>query len=175
MPDTLPGKIIITNTTTPEDRARFCKAGVKYLVTTTPVIEGRSFGTNLMEAAMVALMGRKDPVELYQTRQLLSDDIDHMIDLLGYGTPNSGVVNLDAIITAGGITLENEPLYPLSGGGYKALLEIMVNQWCSGCWMPSAPASVSSGWSWWGCRWIPAHCRQPLTLMEDHGDAVENM
>jgi NDP-sugar pyrophosphorylase family protein len=31
---------------------------------------------------------------------------------------------LDAIITAGGITLKDEPLFPLSGGGYKALLKI---------------------------------------------------
>jgi hypothetical protein len=82
MPDTLPGRIIITNTTTPEDRARFCQAGVKYLVTTTPVIEGRSFGTNLMEAAMVALMGRKDPVD-YTRPGSYFQDIDRMIDLLG--------------------------------------------------------------------------------------------
>jgi hypothetical protein len=82
MPDELPGKIIITNTTTPEDRARFCKAGVKYLVTTTPVLEGRSFGTNLMEAAMVALMGRKEPVD-YTNPGSYFQDINHMIDRLG--------------------------------------------------------------------------------------------
>jgi hypothetical protein len=82
MPDALPGKIIITNTTTPEDRTLFCKAGVKYLVTTTPVIEGRSFGTNLMEAAMVALMGRKEPVS-YTNPGSYFDDIEQMIDRLG--------------------------------------------------------------------------------------------
>jgi hypothetical protein len=82
MPDLLPDRIIVTNTTTPEDRALFCKAGVKYLVTTTPVIEGRSFGTNLMEAAMVALMGRKDPVD-YTNPGSYFQDIDQMIDKLG--------------------------------------------------------------------------------------------
>jgi hypothetical protein len=48
MPDDLTGKVIVTNTTTPEDVAQFKKAGVKYLITTTPVLEGRSFGTNMM-------------------------------------------------------------------------------------------------------------------------------
>ncbi|HCK65803.1 MAG TPA: quinate 5-dehydrogenase, partial [Anaerolineae bacterium] len=42
MPDDLNGKVIVTNTTTPEDVEQFKKAGVKYLVTTTPVLEGRS-------------------------------------------------------------------------------------------------------------------------------------
>jgi hypothetical protein len=82
MPDSIPDRIIITNTTTPEDRDLFCRAGVKYLVTTTPVIEGRSFGTNLMEAAMVALMGRTEPVD-YTNPGSYFDDIDQMIDRLG--------------------------------------------------------------------------------------------
>jgi hypothetical protein len=63
MPEYLTGKVIVTNTTTPEDQDIFRKAGVKYLVTTTPVLEGRSFGTNMMEAAIIAAMGRKEPVD----------------------------------------------------------------------------------------------------------------
>lgn len=63
MPDELPGKIIVTNTTTPEDKAAFRKAGAKYLITTTPVLDGRSFGTNMMEAALVAASGRTQPVD----------------------------------------------------------------------------------------------------------------
>jgi hypothetical protein len=31
---------------------------VKALVTSTPVLEGRSFGTNMMEAALVAVAGK---------------------------------------------------------------------------------------------------------------------
>ena len=58
MPDDLTGKVIVTNTTTAEDVAQFKKAGVKYLITTTPVMEGRSFGTNMMEAALVAVSGK---------------------------------------------------------------------------------------------------------------------
>ena len=62
-PDRMPGKVIVTNTTTVDDRALFKKMGVRYLVTTTPVLEGRSFGTNMMEAAILAAIGWKEPVE----------------------------------------------------------------------------------------------------------------
>ncbi len=58
MPDDMQGKVIVTNTTTPEDVALFKQCGVKYLVTTTPVLDGRSFGTNMMEAALVAISGK---------------------------------------------------------------------------------------------------------------------
>ena len=59
MPEKLPGKTIITNTVTAADRAMLKEAGVKLLVTTTPSLEGRSFGTNVMEALLVALKGAK--------------------------------------------------------------------------------------------------------------------
>ncbi|GAP05340.1 hypothetical protein ATHL_00170 [Anaerolinea thermolimosa] len=63
MPENMQGKVIITNTTTPEDVAVFRESGVRYLITTTPVLEGRSFGTNMMEAAILAASGRKTPVD----------------------------------------------------------------------------------------------------------------
>ena len=63
MPDELPGKIVVTNTTTEADVKLLKGAGVKYLVTSTPVLEGRSFGTNVMEAALVAASGRVEPVD----------------------------------------------------------------------------------------------------------------
>jgi hypothetical protein len=63
MPESLEGKVIVTNTTTPEDQALFRKIGVKYLMTTTPVLEGRSFGTNMMEASIIAALGRKEQVD----------------------------------------------------------------------------------------------------------------
>jgi len=58
MPERLDGKIVCTNTTTAEDVERFRAAGVRWLVTTTPVLDGRSFGTNMMEAALVAAAGK---------------------------------------------------------------------------------------------------------------------
>lgn len=76
MPDNMQGKVIVTNTTTPEDVALFKKCGIKYLVTTTPVLEGRSFGTNMMEAAMVAISGKGRP--------LTWDELSEMLDKLGF-------------------------------------------------------------------------------------------
>jgi hypothetical protein len=71
MPDNLQGKVIVTNTTTLEDVEAFRKAGVKYLVTTTPVLEGRSFGTNMMEAALVAVSGKGRPLTWPELTELL--------------------------------------------------------------------------------------------------------
>ncbi len=66
MPEKLPGRVIVTNTTTPADQDFFRSAGIKYLITTTPIIDGRSFGTNMIEAAIVAALGRKEPVDYSQ-------------------------------------------------------------------------------------------------------------
>lgn len=71
MPDDMAGKIVVTNTTTPEDVDLFRKSGVKYLVTTTPVLDGRSFGTNMMEAALVAISGKNRPLSLPEYSELL--------------------------------------------------------------------------------------------------------
>ncbi len=76
MPDRLDGKIIATNTTTGSDVELFRQAGVKYLVTATPVLNGRSFGTNMMEAALVALAGKG--------RTLSFEELDALIDRLGF-------------------------------------------------------------------------------------------
>jgi hypothetical protein len=76
MPESLPGKIIVTNTTTPEDAALFRAAGVRYLVTATPVLEGRSFGTNMMEAALIAASGKG--------RRLTHQELEELIDQLKF-------------------------------------------------------------------------------------------
>lgn len=57
MPDDLEGKVIVTNTTTERDRADFRRRGVRYVLTTTPLLGGRTFGTNMMEAALTAAAG----------------------------------------------------------------------------------------------------------------------
>lgn len=72
MPDEMQGKIVVTNTTTPEDVALFKRCGIKYLVTTTPVLEGRSFGTNMMEAALVAISGKGRPLTRDEYSELLT-------------------------------------------------------------------------------------------------------
>ncbi len=76
MPDNMQGKIIVTNTTTEADVALFKELGVKYLVTTTPVLDGRSFGTNMMEAALVALSGKGRPLSW--------DEYSDLLDELGF-------------------------------------------------------------------------------------------
>ena len=76
MPDRLDGKVVATNTTTPEDVQLFRQVGIKYLVTSTPVLEGRSFGTNMMEAALIAVAGKG--------RRLTHDELSQMLDQLGF-------------------------------------------------------------------------------------------
>jgi hypothetical protein len=73
MPEELPGKIIITNTVTSSDIEMLRKKGVKTLVTTTPEINGRSFGTNVMEALMVAYAGCKKELNPLEYEQLLEE------------------------------------------------------------------------------------------------------
>ncbi|NLS44263.1 MAG: quinate 5-dehydrogenase [Firmicutes bacterium] len=59
MPQDLSGKIIITNTVTRDDVEAFRSRGVKTLVVSTPEFEGRSFATNVIDAVLVALTGRR--------------------------------------------------------------------------------------------------------------------
>jgi len=63
MPARLDGKTVVTNTTTAEDVADLAARGVRRLVTTTPDMAGRSFGTNVMEAMAVAYLGMR-PAEI---------------------------------------------------------------------------------------------------------------
>jgi len=56
LPEDLAGKVILTNTTTADDREPLRSRGLSYLVTTTPVIDGRSFGMNVLEGLIVALI-----------------------------------------------------------------------------------------------------------------------
>ena len=75
MPFNMQGKVVVTNTTTPDDVEFFRKCGIKYLITTTPVLDGRSFGTNMMEAALVAVSGKGRPLSF--------DELNEMLDKLG--------------------------------------------------------------------------------------------
>ncbi len=63
LPKSAMGKGIVTNTTRPQSLARFQEAGIGWVATTTPEMGGLSGGTNLMEAALVALMERP-PAEI---------------------------------------------------------------------------------------------------------------
>lgn len=63
MPEDMKGKIVLTNTTTESDVEELARRGVSTLITTTPVFDGRSFGTNVMEGVLITLMGKR-PEEL---------------------------------------------------------------------------------------------------------------
>ncbi len=71
LPDHLPGKIIATNTTTPQDLELFRRVGIRYVVTSTPRLDGRSFGTNMMEAALIAVAGKGRPLTFEELNQLI--------------------------------------------------------------------------------------------------------
>jgi len=57
MPDDLTGKIIVTNTTA-QNVEELKKRNLRILVTATPRLESRSFGANVMEATLLALMDK---------------------------------------------------------------------------------------------------------------------
>ncbi len=54
IPENMDNKLIVTNTTTSADLEFLKERGIKNVVTTTPRLSGRSFGTNMFEAAIVA-------------------------------------------------------------------------------------------------------------------------
>src|SRR5690606_22211983 len=75
-PREMHGKGVITNTVTESDVQLLRERGVSFLVTTTPNLGGRSFGTNVIEAALVAISGRSpeqltaaDYLDLFQRLQ----------------------------------------------------------------------------------------------------------
>lgn len=59
LPPRLEGKMIVTNTTTADDVQRLRERGVATLVTTTPKMNGRSFGTNVLEGVFITLANKR--------------------------------------------------------------------------------------------------------------------
>jgi len=77
MPDRLEGKTVLTNTVTPADVEELRSRGVATLVTTTPNLGGRSFGTNLMEGLIVAAAGKKP-------EEMTPSDYEAWLDKIGF-------------------------------------------------------------------------------------------
>ncbi|MGB9813962.1 MAG: quinate 5-dehydrogenase [Thermovenabulum sp.] len=77
MPPELFGKTIITNTVTQEDVMTLKDSGLKMLVTTTPEIQGRSFGTNVMEAVLVSLSGKR-------LEEITPADYEQLLEKIGF-------------------------------------------------------------------------------------------
>lgn len=74
MPERIDGKTIITNTTTEENLLLLKERGARQVITSTPRYAGRSFGTNMMEAALTAYAAKG--------RQLSDDELNALIDEL---------------------------------------------------------------------------------------------
>jgi hypothetical protein len=73
MPGEMSGKTVITNTVTARDIDLLKSRGVRTLITTTPEIGGRSFGTNVIEGILVAKTGKKaEDLSEEETKQLLA-------------------------------------------------------------------------------------------------------
>lgn len=77
MPVHLDGKVILTNTVTSSDVEDLRGRGVATLITTTPELEGRSFGTNVMEGLLVALSGKP-------ATEITPADYLELIDKIGF-------------------------------------------------------------------------------------------
>ena len=71
LPNSLWGQMIVTNTTTAADVELLRQRGLKYLVTTTPVFDGRSFGTNMLEAALTAYAAKGRTLTMAEISSLL--------------------------------------------------------------------------------------------------------
>lgn len=69
-------KIVVTNALSPEDYEDLRERGVRTVITTTPEMNGRSYGTNVLEAIMVATQEKK-------ASQLKTDDFLAMISESG--------------------------------------------------------------------------------------------
>jgi hypothetical protein len=74
MPARLDGKTVVTNTTTQDNIALLKERGVKSVITTTPRYDGRSFGTNMIEAALTAYAEKG--------RRLSNEELNALIDEL---------------------------------------------------------------------------------------------
>ncbi|MEN6462196.1 MAG: quinate 5-dehydrogenase [Syntrophomonas sp.] len=85
LPEKLNGQVIITNTTTRDDMIMLKERGISKVITTTPNMGGRSFGTNVIEALMVSIL--KKPID-----QIVPEDYYALLQELDM---KPGVVDLE--------------------------------------------------------------------------------
>ena len=72
-PKNLTGKTFLTQTITQSDVAAFKAAGLKRLIATTPKLNNRNFGNNVIEAFFVALSGKNRPLEPEEYQQFIEE------------------------------------------------------------------------------------------------------
>ncbi|KAB3533808.1 quinate 5-dehydrogenase [Alkaliphilus serpentinus] len=88
MPDSLKDKILITNTVTERDIIELRQREVSVLITTTPQLQGRSFGTNAMEAMLVATLAdlNKEATEENYYQLLEEMQLEPRVERFKYST-----------------------------------------------------------------------------------------
>jgi len=72
-PASLAGKTVLTNTTTADDVEFLRQRGASVLITTTPRFQGRSLGTNLLEATFVAMEGAPGELSPERYQELIKE------------------------------------------------------------------------------------------------------
>ncbi len=70
LPVSLTNKVIVTNTNTEQNLVDLQARGVAAVITTTPRLDGRSVGVNMLEAALAAVRGF--PIEMADYKELTS-------------------------------------------------------------------------------------------------------
>jgi len=78
-PSDLEGKIIVTNTVMESDEADLRNRGITTLITTTPEMDGRSFGANVLEAVFLAILNADGDKVAELTKSQLHDRYVNMI------------------------------------------------------------------------------------------------
>jgi hypothetical protein len=71
--DDLSGKTVVTNTITPANLMFLEERDARLVITTTPRYDGRSFGTNLVEATLTAYAGKGRPLTDTELTALIND------------------------------------------------------------------------------------------------------
>lgn len=77
LPENIAGKTILTNTVTQADIELLALRGARCLITSTPEFEGRSFGTNVVEAVFVVLLGKA-------VAEITVDDYYQLLDRVNF-------------------------------------------------------------------------------------------
>jgi hypothetical protein len=77
MPEDMKGKIVITNTVTSFDLEELERRGTKMLITGAPEMNGRSFGTNVIEGVIAALAGKSPD-------QMTAEELDGWLDKVDF-------------------------------------------------------------------------------------------
>ncbi len=77
MPPDMGGKVVLTNTVTERDIDWLRQRGIVTLITTTPEMQGRSFGTNVIEGILVCLLKKN-------ADQITAEESVSLLERLGF-------------------------------------------------------------------------------------------